>query len=718
MQDHVEKFTRRILIVDDDPLQLRAATRLAKRDPRIELLLASNPIDALLMVGVSRPDVVVLDVFMPGMDGFEVCRRFKANAETRDIQIIIASAMMDAELAETAHAAGAVHAVGKPVDLELAFADPITTPEHTGELEAAAAARAAGRPPTLMRGTDVLVDLLEAAGVEVVFGLPGGAISPIHDALLDSPIRSITTRHESGAMFAAAGYAQATGKLAVVAVTSGPGMLNAMTGLASAWCDGLPVMLLVGEVPRAAHGKGVLQDGSAHGLQLVEMARHVTKLAVEVSRPSALPHLVGRAITTALSGKQGPVMLTLPLDITTAMIRPPQVGGSVVLHERLAPETVTEVEIQVRSAARPLILAGSGARGAADRLRQLAEVLRCPVATTPKGKGVFPEDHPLALGVIGMGGHESARGYLASGVDVVIAIGTSLGDIATDGFAPELQARALIHVDIDARQIGKSYEPTHAVIASAANFVDAMLERFESSPPRGHFRELPNGVSRIVLRPSTARDRIGSHEAIREIQRALPADTVFTIDSGEHFLFAVHYLETVHPDAFVVMTGLGSMGQSIGAAIGTQLANPDRTVAAICGDGCFAMNAFEIATAVAERVPIRVFVFNDGVLGMVEKGHAQVYGRSPEFATGPTGPLDVCAIARGLGAQTVLIDGTHQLAAVEALLRGYPGPVVVDVRIDPAIRMRGKDRVAAMAPASGPMPVVARPPLAATHVVN
>jgi len=180
----------------------------------------------------------------------------------------------------------------------------------------------------------------------------------------------------------------------------------------------------------------------------------------------------------------------------------------------------------------------------------------------------------------------------------------------------------------------------------------------------------------------------------------------------------VQYLETTRPDGFVVMTGLGSMGQSIGAAIGAQLANPTRTVAAICGDGCFAMNAFEIATAVAERVPIRVFVFNDGVLGMVEKGHANVYGRSPGFPTGPAGPLDVCAIARGLGAMTVLVDGTSQLAEVEATLRGYPGPVVIDVRIDPAIRMRNKDRVAAMTPAGVAMPVGLKQPAVATRVVN
>jgi acetolactate synthase-1/2/3 large subunit len=498
-------------------------------------------------------------------------------------------------------------------------------------------------------------------------------------------------------MFAAAGFAHATGKLAVVAVTSGPGCLNAMTGLASAWCDGLPVLLLVGEVPRHAHGKGVLQDGSAHGLQLVEMARHVTKLAAEVPRPSALPHILRRAIATAMSGRKGPVMLTLPIDVMTAPITTPRVGGAVTIGETMAPETVEALAELLRGAERPLILAGSGVRGngAPARLIAVAERLRCPVATTPKGKGVFPENHPLSLGVLGMGGHASSRNYLESGVDVVLAIGTSLGDMATDGFAPQLQAtRALIHVDIDARQIGKSYAPTDAIVASAASLLGALADRLEAVQPP--LRDKFGGVERQRLPSSTHPHLIASHDAIRELQRLLPEDTIFTVDSGEHFMFATQFLQTNHSDAFMVMTGLGSMGQSIGAAIGAQLAHPNRSVAAICGDGCFAMNAFEIATAVAERLPLRVFVFNDGRLGMVEKGHEKVYGRRPEY---PTTPLDVCSVARGLGAATMLIDGTDQLAAARALLDDTPGPIVFDVRIDHEVVMTGRDRVQAMAPA-------------------
>jgi acetolactate synthase-1/2/3 large subunit len=324
----------------------------------------------------------------------------------------------------------------------------------------------------------------------------------------------------------------------------------------------------------------------------------------------------------------------------------------------------------------------------------LAERLSCPVVSTPKAKGVFPEDHPLSLGVLGVGGHRSARRYIESGVDMVLAIGTSLGDIATEGFLPQLQAPTLVHVDIDVRQMGRSYGPTHAVVATASDFLGSLIERLAER--RTKPRMLRGGTGGIVYHelPSSAKpDRIATQDAIAEIQEILPSDTVYAVDSGEHFVFAAHYLQLAHPDSFLVMTGLGSMGPSIGAAIGAQLAHPDRFVAAICGDGCFAMNAFEIATAAAERLPIRVFVFNDERLGMVEIGHQRIYGRTPEFSLKP---LDVCSLAQGLGATTLRINGIGQLRAARATILHAQGPVVIDVRVDPDIYIPRVERVAAM----------------------
>ena len=687
----------RVMVVDDDRSLLRAIERTVRDDRKVELTIVDNAIDAMIAVGATKPDLVVMDIFMPGLDGLEACRRIKANCETRDTQIVLASASITPDLEAASHKAGAKRAVCKPVDLVNLLGSAIFEPEPIESRDP---------PPVVtVRGSDLLVSMLADAGVEVVFGIPGGAISPVHDALLDSRIRTITTRHESGAMFAAAGYARTTGKLGVVAVTSGPGVLNAMTGLATAWCDGVPLLLLVGEVPRAMHGKGALQDGSAHGLQIVEMARHITKLSAEVPRSSALPHLVRRAIVTAMSGRRGPVMLTLPLDVTTGQITPPHAGGTISMGGAVAVETLDEVATLLREAQRPLILAGCGVRGtdAPAQLRAVAERFACPVATTPKGKGVFPEGHPLSLGVLGLGGRRcSWRRYLESGVDVVLAVGTSLGDMATDGYSPHLQARrALVHVDIDARQIGKSYSPTHSIVAPAAEFLGGLAGRIGNDATL-RLRALPGGIERQPLVSSSRRDRIAPQDAVNEIQAMLPRDTLYTVDSGEHFLFAAHYLEINLPDAFLVMTGLGSMGQSIGAAIGAQLAHPDRSIAAICGDGCFAMAAFEIATAVAERLPIRVFVFNNERLGMVENGHDVLYGRHPGY---PTTPLDVCTVARGLGATALRVTGMGQLEAARSVILEARGPVVIDVMIDPTIALPRLERIAAMAPSSSPSKV-------------
>ncbi len=570
------------------------------------------------------------------------------------------------------------------------FDGPETEPATTESTAAEPAAR---------RTADVLVDVLEAAGVEIVFGLPGGPISPLHDALMDRSLRVVTTRHESGAMFAAAGWAHTTGRLGVAAVTSGPGVLNAMTGLASAHCDGLPVLLLVGEVPRRVQGKGALQDGSSHGLNVVGMTHHVTKLSAEMIDPAQAPLLLHRAITTALSGRRGPVVLTLPLDVAMAAQVATRITAELSLEFTVAARALDDIAALLAVAGRPLILAGAGVRGgnAPAMLRAVADRYQCPVATTPKGKGVFPEDHPRALGVFGLGGHASARDYVEGGLDMLIAVGTSLGDLATDGWTPLLKPRrALVHVDIDARQIGRSYAPTHALVAPAAAFLGGLAERSPRVVPRP-----PAGVVRFEMASSDP-DLLAPQDAIAEIQSILPRDTIYTVDSGEHFLFATHFLEITDPDAFVVMTGLGSMGQSIGGAIGAKLARPGRTVAAICGDGCFAMNGFEVATAAAERLPIVVFVFNDRRLGMVELGHKAVYGRQPSYPI----TMDVGALAHGLGAQFVRATRPGDLTAAAALLRNPTGPVVVDVQIDPAVRLPRKDRMAELKVAARPLRLV------------
>ena len=549
-------------------------------------------------------------------------------------------------------------------------------------------------PTPPLRTADVLVELLAAHGVELVFGLPGGPISPIHDALLARGLRHVTTRHESGALFAAAAYAQATGRLAVAAVTSGPGVLNAITGLTSAYCDGLPVLLLVGEVPRKVQGRGALQDGSRHGLDVVGMTQHVSKLAVELTEPAHAPLVLRRAIALALSGRRGPVVITIPMDVATAELDAPHIAVAAPPALSLDGATAAELATLLEHAERPLIVAGAGTRGhgGPERLRALAERYRCPVATTPKAKGVLPDDHPLALGVVGLGGHPSVRAYAEPGLDVVLVLGSSLGDVATDGWSPLLRAsRAFVHVDIDAGQIGRSYAATHAVVAPVAAVLDAVLAR--PAPGAMVARAAVPPIERL---PSDA--SIGGQYtpagALAELQEVLPADTIYTVDSGDHFLFATHFLTLRHPDTYLVMTGLGSMGQSLGGAIGVKLARPDRAVAAICGDGCFAMSGLEVATAVAEGLPIVVVVWNNRRMGMVERGHRAVYQRQVAYPI----DLDLASLARGVGADIVTADRPGALRAAAARLHAPTRPVIVDLRVDPAIRPPARERMITIDP--------------------
>jgi acetolactate synthase-1/2/3 large subunit len=561
--------------------------------------------------------------------------------------------------------------------------------------------------PRHARAADRIAAFLTEQGVEHVFGLPGGPIAPLNDALMDiSSIRSITMRHENSAMFAAAGYARTSGKLGVVIVTSGPGILNGMAGLASAYCDGIPLLVLVGEVPRSLHGKNALQDGDHLGIR--NILGPVTKWTAEIPDANAAVPMMQRAIQLAMSGRRGPVALILPMNVLAGPARDTCTAVVETRDMGVPGEFMDSVVRAIQASAAGVIFAGAGVRnlGGSIPLRALAEQLRWPVMTTPKGKGVFPESHPLSLGVFGMGGHPSAQRYMQQGVDTILAIGTSLGDLATNGWSPLLRPRhALIHVDIDIAQIGRNYAADLSVAAPAALFMRELCARL---PPRLVCdQEIPQGVQRHedpTLLGNGPEDRIAPPRAIWEIQQLMPENTIFVIDSGEHFFFATHYLQIDRPDAFVVMTGLGSMGSSI-SALGIKQARPHRPVAVICGDGGFAMMAPDIATATQHDMEIAFFVLNNESLGMVERGNARIYGRTPSYATKP---LNIPRLTRSLGARAATVTQAGEIVSLglDTLLRKRP--LVVDVRIDRQVEMPHNQRLAALSelvhPPSGGCP--------------
>jgi len=536
------------------------------------------------------------------------------------------------------------------------------------------------------RTADILVDILVEAGVEVIFGLPGGPIAPIHDALLDRPeIRTITTRHEAGAIFAAAGYAQATGKLGVVVVTSGPGILNAMTGLASAHADGLPVLVIAGEVPRERFGQGAVQEGTSEGLDIVHMVRSISKFAAQAGDPNTAPALLRRAIATASSGRRGPAVVTLPMDVGTAHSRPPMVEVSSRLEFRSPTQTFDATAEALATAKHGLLLVGSGARWGKgpELVRRLAERLQVPVMTTPKAKGVFPENHPLSLGVFGWGGHPSASEYLGEGVDVLMAIGTSLGETATDSWSRKLAATEhFIQIDVESQRIGRNYPVTLGIVDTVEGALPQIIRRIPETPRvRRQFgvRRQQTGTE-VLVGPE---GRISPQRALWELQQALPQSTLFTSDIGSHMFFALHHLEIRSPRGFMIMFGLGSMGSGIGAALGVKVARPDAPVVSVCGDGCFSMGLGDVATAAQQGIPMIFAVLNDERYGLVEVGNNAVYGRTPSFAT----PMNVAQLAEGVGAAAIVIEQPGDILKLDLLALSANRPLVLDIRIDREVRL-------------------------------
>jgi acetolactate synthase-1/2/3 large subunit len=521
--------------------------------------------------------------------------------------------------------------------------------------------------------------------VDIFFGLPGGAISPLHDALYRrNDVRHITTQHEADAVFAAAGYARATGKVGVALVTSGPGVLNALNALASAHLEGLPVLLLAGEAPRARFGRGAMQEGSSYGLDIVHMARSITKISTELTdSDTALPQLLA-ALATMKRGRMGAGLITCPVDVSARRVKVAMVGMPSE-EPPLLNETALDRAAELLGAAqRPLIYAGNGVRAGDGpaALRAFAERLQAPVITTPHGKGVFPESHPLALGLFGWGEHKSATAYLNAGVDVLFVVGSSLSELSTSGWSPLLRpTTAFIQVDVDASRLSRVYPVDVGIVGHAAPALRSLANRLAPRPAQKFGVERNSNPAVFKIGPER---RITPQRTLWELQRTLPKDTWFTCDIGEHALCALHQLQIDDPHAFNIQLSLCSMGSGLGVAVGLAAAFRDHPVGVVTGDGCFAMQLGTVAVAASEKLPLVFTVFNDQRLGMCEIGHELIYGEKPDYQTAP---IDVVRTAEGLGAQAIRIEAPGQILALNFAKLLKSGPVVLDVVIDRKVRM-------------------------------
>lgn len=554
------------------------------------------------------------------------------------------------------------------------------------------------RPPSALDITaaHAILEILEGEGVQYIFGVPGGPLTGFFEAVHERQrIRFVLAKHEGAAAYMAAAYARVSGKLGVCCVTSGPGATNALTGIASAYADSLPVLLLTGQVATHVFGKGAIQESSVYGTDLVEIFRPITLQSSMFPSVSRVPDLLRGAIRVAFSGRRGPVHLNMPADmlgrpVRLAPLAPEQYRPHSAPVDRQA---LANAAVLLANAQRPCILAGHGVSlaGAEAELLTLAHAQRIPVATSPKGKGCFPERDSLSLGVLGFGGHDQAERYLGSGeVDVLLVVGSSLNEFVTNAWTlPAKPRTALLQLDIDARSIGRNMPIDVAIVGDAkASLSELSLELVrKSAPPRAAepLAELRASVPRHVAAAAMSSDAapIKPQRLVAELRRAMPDDAMLFVDNGTAIIWASHYFEARAPRSYFIDLGLAAMGSAVSGVVGGALAAPNRRAVALVGDAAFAMHGAEVHSAAEQGLPIVWVVLDNGGHGMVHQGETIMKGTS--FGTSLFQvPLDVTGMARALGATAVKVSSPAELRAalVEALQA--PGPTVIDAVVDTA----------------------------------
>jgi len=556
---------------------------------------------------------------------------------------------------------------------------------------------------TIRTAAHSLVDALVAEGVDTFFGVPGGPVSPVCQAVLDSPdARFVESRHETAAAFAAASYYRTCGHVAAVVVTAGPGITNAVTGIASAHLSRVPLIVIAGDVAWATTGRRLLQDSGLEGLDADHLLAKVTRATVRVARPESMAAQAIAALTAATEPHaEGPALLIVPMDYARSQVSDvqPVDRARPRVEWTVPPESVATAAEWLAEAERPLVVLGNGCRGHESVVRGLLDAVNVPFVTTPQAKGVVSERHPRSLRSGGMAASMWARAYCEEGVDVGLVLGTDLDDVATGPTRYVSEGGRLVHVDLDARVFDRNVPTALPVEAELGAFCAALRTHVSGrglinlNGPR--LAKATKSASPFddasEVQPSAA--PIPPQAAVLELERAMP-EAHFVTDIGEHMLFALHYL-TSEPGRFHIDLALGSMGSGIAGAIGVALGDPEHSVVCICGDGGMQMAGAELLLAADLGLPIVYAIFNDARYNMVFHGMKQLYGRGAAWET-PW--VDFAQWGRAMGVPSLRVNRPDEINAdtIERLHSAGPGPVVLDIRIDRDVRIRGGGRVEAL----------------------
>jgi acetolactate synthase-1/2/3 large subunit len=538
-----------------------------------------------------------------------------------------------------------------------------------------------------MRAVDALMECLKAEGVDVVFGLPGGANLPTYDAFYDAGIRHILVRHEAGGGHAAEGYAKATGKVGVALGTSGPGATNLVTPICDAMMDSVPVVFITGQVRTELLGTDGFQEADTIGITMP-----IVKHSFMIQHPLEIPRSIHEAFHIARTGRPGPVVVDIPQDLSRADIPYEPVSD---VHLPGYQPTMDGNQKQIRLAAkamanarRPVIYAGGGvvSANAAAELIDLATCDRFPVTTTIMGLGAFPAPHEQWLGMLGMHGTRTAN-YAMDEADLIIGIGARFDDRIT-GKLSEFAPRAkFIHIDVDPAEISKNVPAHIPIVGDARNIVSRLTVEYRSlgaDPARLEewWSRIRTWQQRHPLGYTDSSDaEIKPQYMIEALYEATAGeDVIVTTDVGQHQMWAAQYYHFAGPRRWISSGGLGTMGFGLPAAMGAKAGCPDQTVVCIAGDGSVQMNMQELATCAQERIAIKVFIMNNGYLGMVrqwqelfwDKRYSQVdMGQWPDFVK----------LAEAYGATGIRLEDKHTLVKDMQEAIATEGPVLVDVRV-------------------------------------
>jgi acetolactate synthase-1/2/3 large subunit len=551
-------------------------------------------------------------------------------------------------------------------------------------------------------GGAALIKSLELEGVDTVFGLPGGAILPVYDPIIDSPIRHILVRHEQGAGHMAEGYAHATGRPGVAMVTSGPAATNIVTPLCDAYMDSVPMVVITGQVASPAIGTDAFQECDTVGI-----TRGVTKHNELVTRAEDIPLVIRQAFHIATTGRPGPVLVDVPKDIVDPKNpasrlewywpTDAEVAASLPGYKPTTkghPKKIREAAQLILDARQPVIYAGGGilkAR-AAEALRELAELCEIPVVTTLMARGTLPDDHPLCLGMPGMHGNYTAVTAMQR-ADLLITLGARFDDRITgrlDGFAPDAK---IVHVDIDPAELGKVRRPDVPIVGDCRLVIEELvrvlrdrLAAGDAFPERTSWRSTISGWQEkypLVYEQSEPGELLKPQFVLEQLRDRAPEDCIVASGVGQHQMWTSQYWRFRHPYTWINSGGLGTMGFSVPAAIGAKVGRPDRMVWAVDGDGCFQMTAQELVTASTERIPVKVAILNNAYLGMVRQWQEMFYEeRYSEVYLSPDLP-DYVKWAEAMGCVAMRVEDPDEVGpAIDKANEINDRPVVLEFRTD------------------------------------